>query len=75
MDKIYGDIKVGDKVKLINPKSVKHFEVGGLSVIGTVEKIDQSHFVGRHRRPYFVRFDDHPLGLWSYAYSELLKID
>lgn len=34
-------IIVGDRVKVTNPQSVKHLGAGGLSIIGTVEDIDE----------------------------------
>lgn len=62
-------VEIGNLVRLINPKSVKHFEIGNMSTEGVIVKIDYNNYVGHHHRPYFIKFDGQ-LGEWSYALLE-----
>jgi hypothetical protein len=66
-------LKVGDTVVLTRSVTKKHFKSVGMSITGKITRIDPDHFVGRFRRPYFIRFDDRS-GEWSYSKDEIKKV-
>ena len=72
----YFGIKIGDHVQLTRQQSINHFQSAGMGICGVVTRIDNDHFMGNHHRPLFITFDDRPnFGEWSYALSEIEKVE
>ncbi|MCK5615581.1 hypothetical protein KAR91_77670 [Candidatus Pacearchaeota archaeon] len=57
-------IKLGTNVKIKRKKSVKHFAVNNMTILGRVVVVDLSHYEGRSWRPYLVLFQDGRTSWW-----------
>ena len=63
---------MGQRVRLVRAKSVKHFLGVGMTIRGEILVVDPSHYDGIYHRPFNIRFDDGRTG-W-YAAKELKVI-
>ena len=57
--------KIGDKVRIIHKDAAAHRLAGGLPTVGHIDKIDDDHYLGHHRRPYRLKFPDFHSSWWS----------
>jgi len=60
---------VGDRVRITNPKVVKHLTVGDMRSTGTVRSIDPTRFAERPKVwaddvPQYIRDDTDPVGYY-----------
>jgi len=72
-----GNRRVGDKVRLINPKSVywftgPHMRDEPMSITGVIVEIDHERYLGDRNTEYLVKFDGDGRESW-YGYSEIRK--
>lgn len=64
--------RIGDRVQLTRMKSVRHFEVMDMPIVGELIKVDFEHSDGVFSRPYLIRFDDKREGwldAWEFKYT------
>ena len=57
-------IKLGTPVRIKRKKSVKHFAVNNMTIIGRVIVVDLSHYDGKSYRPYLILFQDGRTSWW-----------
>lgn len=57
-------IKLGTPVKIKRKKSIKHFAVNNMTILGRVIAIVPFHYDGNSNRPYLVLFQDGRSSWW-----------